>query len=141
MKKFLTLFFTFTILHIQIVNANEIHSESNKKEINNNIYTAKEIYNTFTTDEKSAIAKHREEIITVTGIATKVGPDVYTFPSIEISEEKNGNSRALCVLPYTDYLKLRKVKKGDEVIIKGIVKGYIEKYDLVLIKECQLIEK
>lgn len=140
MKKFLILFFTVTILYIQIVISSEIPLELNKKEVKSKVYAAKEIYDVFITNKKAAIEKYREEII-ITGIATKVGPDVYTFPSVEISEETNGISRILCVLPYTDYFKLRKVKSGDEVVIKGTVKGYLEKYDLVLIKECQLIEK
>lgn len=106
----------------------------------NNTIPAKELYNVFKNDSEGAETKYSNKRVTVTGIALKIGPDVYTFPSVEVSETKNGSARVLCVLPYSDYLKLRKVYKGDLVTISGIVRRYSEKYDLVVMKECQIIE-
>ncbi len=141
MKKSLILFIIIVVLSVQSAMASTISSSVNNEKVENNIYTVKEIYEAFKTDEIAAIAKYSEKTITLTGIAVKVGPDVYTFPSIEVSEVKNGNARALCVLPYSDYLKLRKVEKGQEVFITGTVRRYSEKYDLIVIKECQIVER
>ena len=57
--------------------------------------------------------------VNISGYAVKVGPDVYGLPSVELSEKKGGKTRILCVLPFTDYLKLRHVNKGDKVIMNG----------------------
>lgn len=141
MKKFLILFITIAVLSIQVTMASTISSSTNKEEVEDNVYTAKEIYDAFKTDEKAANTKYGEKTITITGIATKVGPDVYTFPSIEISEVKSGNARALCVLPYSDYFELRNVEKGQEIFITGTIRRYSEKYDLIVIKECKIVER
>ena len=77
--------------------------------------------------------------VNISGYAVKVGPDVYGLPSVELSETKGGKVRALCVLPFTDYLKLRHVSKGDKVIMKGEVRGYMDEYDMVLVKQSKIV--
>ena len=76
--------------------------------------------------------------VSISGYAVKVGPDVYGLPSVELSEKKGGKTRILCVLPFTDYLKLRHVSKGDKVTIKGEVRGYADEYDFVLVKQSKI---
>ena len=71
--------------------------------------------------------------------AVKVGPDVYGLPSVELSDTKGGRTRILCVLPFTDYLKLRHVSKGDKVTMKGEVRGYADEYDFVLVKQSKIV--
>ena len=73
--------------------------------------------------------------VNISGYAVKVGPDVYGLPSVEISESKDGRARTLCVLPFTDYLKLRHVHNGDKVMINGEVRGYVPQYDIILMKQ------
>ena len=73
--------------------------------------------------------------VNISGYAVKVGPDVYGLPSVEVSESKDGRARALCVLPFMDYLKLRHVHKGDKVVINGEVRGYVPEYDIILMKQ------
>ena len=77
--------------------------------------------------------------VSISGYAVKVGPDVYGLPSVELSEKKGGKTRILCVLPFTDYLKLRHVSKGDKVTIKGEVRGYADEYDFVLVKQSKIV--
>ena len=77
--------------------------------------------------------------VNISGYAVKVGPDVYGLPSVELSETKGGKVRALCVLPFTDYLKLRHVSKGDKVVMKGEVRGYMDEYDMVLVKQSKIV--
>ncbi len=104
------------------------------------IIPAQELYDTFKRDEAGATKKYGKQIITIKGYAVFVGPDVYALPSVELSEKKGGKSRILCVLPFSDYLKLRKVSKGDEVTLTGEVRGYYEKGDKVLLKQCEIVE-
>ena len=77
--------------------------------------------------------------VNISGYAVKVGPDVYGLPSVELSETKGGKTRILCVLPFTDYLKLRHVSKGDKVTLKGEVRGYADEYDFVLVKQSTIV--
>ena len=77
--------------------------------------------------------------VNISGYAVKVGPDVYGLPSVELSETKGGKVRALCVLPFTDYLKLRHVSKGDQVVMQGEVRGYADEYDFVLVKQSKIV--
>ena len=77
--------------------------------------------------------------VNITGYAVKVGPDVYGLPSVELSDTKGGKTRILCVLPFSDYLKLRHVSKGDKVTMKGEVRGYADEYDFVLVKQSKIV--
>lgn len=102
------------------------------------IITAKELYEAFKKDEAAAKEQYAGKIITIKGFVVYTGPDVYALPSVELSERKGGKSRILCVLPFSDYLRLRKVSKGDEVLISGEVRGFYEKGDQVLLKQCEI---
>ena len=77
--------------------------------------------------------------VNISGYAVKVGPDVYGLPSVELSDTKGGKTRILCVLPFSDYLKLRHVSKGDKVTMKGEVRGYADEYDFVLVKQSKIV--
>ena len=110
--------------------------------------TAVEVYNIMKEQGRGSIGKCKSENgksnnaapkVNISGYAVKVGPDVYGLPSVELSETKGGKVRTLCVLPFTDYLKLRHVSKGDKVIMKGEVRGYIDEYDIVLVKQSKIV--
>lgn len=74
------------------------------------------------------------------GIATKVGPDPYALPSIELAENSDAHSRVLCVLPLQNYLKLRHVHRGDEVVIEGNPIGYVAgNLNYVVVKRSKVI--
>ncbi len=78
--------------------------------------------------------------IQIHGIATKVGPDPYALPSVELAENKDAHSKVLCVLPLKDYLKLRHVHRGDDVIIEGNPIGYIAgNLNYVVVKRSKII--
>lgn len=121
------------------INTNKMNEIENKK-TQDSIIPAKEIYDAFKKDETATLKKYSGKRITIKGFAVFVGPDVYALPSVELSEKKDGKSRILCVLPFSDYFKLRKVSKGDEVIISGEVRDFYEKGDQVLLKQCEIIE-
>ena len=104
------------------------------------VMTAKALYDEFKTDAEAATRKYGGKMMTVTEFVVYTGPDVYALPSVELSERRGGKSRMLCVLPFSDYLKLRKVSKGDGVRIRGQVRGFYEKGDQVLLKQCEILE-
>ena len=119
--------------------------ESAKLKDNDN-KTVLEVYNI--TKEQGSIRKGKSENgksnnaaprVNISGYAVKVGPDVYGLPSVELSDTKGGKARALCVLPFSDYLKLRHVSKGDKVVMNGEVRGYIDEYDIVLVKQSKIV--
>ena len=110
--------------------------------------TAVEVYNIMKGQGRDSTGKGKSEKgksnnaapkVNISGYAVKVGPDAYGLPSVELSETKGGKARTLCVLPFTDYLKLRHVSKGDKVIMKGEVRGYTDKYDIVVVKQSKIV--
>ena len=110
--------------------------------------TAVEVYNIMKRQGGGSIGKGKSNKgksnnaapkVNISGYAVKVGPDVYGLPSVELSETKGGKARTLCVLPFTDYLKLRHVSKGDKVIMKGEVRGYSDEYDIVVVKQSKIV--
>lgn len=101
--------------------------------------TAIALYDAFRTDANAAKDKYGMKTLHISGIAVKVGPDVYGLPSVEVASKAGESCKALCVLPFLDYLKLRKVSKGDRVVIKGEVRGYTSEYDLVVVKQSEIV--
>ncbi len=97
---------------------------------------AKTLYDAF----KQGNGDQQTKTQRITGIATYVGPDVYALPSVELSESEGVPGRVLCVLPFGDYLKLRKVSKKDRVVMEGNVLGFSDEYDIVVVKQCKIIE-
>lgn len=78
--------------------------------------------------------------VLVRGIATKVGPDPYALPSVELAEGPDAHSRVLCVLPLKDYLKLRHIRRGDEVTIEGNPIGYVAgSLNYVVVKRSRIV--
>ena len=97
---------------------------------------AKALYDAFKQGKEEPFKKRMK----ISGIATYVGPDVYALPSVELSETKDVKGRVLCVLPFGDYLKLRKVSKKDHVVMEGNVLGFSDEYDIVVVKQCKIVE-
>ncbi len=111
-----------------------------KMELEEKQIGAKELCDTFVKDKAQAEKKYGKKVMKIAGFAVFVGPDVYGLPSVELSEKKGGKSRILCVLPFNDYLKLRRVSKGDEVIMEGEVRSLYDKDQTVVVKDCRIIE-
>ena len=71
-----------------------------KTKMETNKIEAKTLYDAF----KQGNGDQHKKKMTISGIATYVGPDVYALPSVELSETKDVSGRVLCVLPFSDYL-------------------------------------
>lgn len=67
--------------------------------------------------------KYGDGIITVKGVAVEVGPDMFGLPSATLSDSPEGTPYVLCVLPYSDYLKMAEIEKGKEVTMSGSPRG------------------
>lgn len=67
--------------------------------------------------------KYGDGFITVTGVAVEVGPDVFGLPSVTLSDAPGGTHHVLCVLPYSDYLKLGDIEKDKEITMSGSPRG------------------
>ena len=101
-----------------------------------NRISAKDLYDAY----KQGNGKAYEKRMEIEGVATFVGPDPYALPSVEVAESADATSCVLCVLPFSDYLKLRKVSKKDHVIMRGNVLGFADRYDYVVVKQCEIVE-
>lgn len=118
--------------------ATTIMNETIDINVEDSIITAKQLYDAFKKDKTAAKKQYAGKTITIKGFAVFVGPDVYAFPSVELAEKKGSKARILAVLPFSDYLKLRKVSKGNEVVMTGEVRGFYEKGDQILLKQCEI---
>ncbi len=105
-----------------------------------NMITAKALCDAFIENKVKAEREYGNRVMKISGFAVFVGPDVYALPSVELSETKGGKSRVLCVLPFSDYLKLRHVSKGDQVVMEGEVRSIYDKNQTIVVKECKIVE-
>ena len=125
-----------TIAVLAVVLMTTAASAQTKTKMETNKIEAKALYDAFKEGKEEPYKKKMQ----ISGIATYVGPDVYALPSVELSETKDASGRVLCVLPFSDYLQLRKVSKKDRVVMEGNVLGFADKYDIVVVKQCKIIE-
>lgn len=97
---------------------------------------SRELYNLFCNDFDNALKTYEDKRFEVTGIATKVGPDIHNKPSIEISNEVDGRCYTLCVFPSDKVYN--KVSIGDKIICKGNYLVMSNLYGIVM-KKCELV--
>lgn len=116
-----------------------INSFAQTKQKKMETISAVELHDAFRADADEATKKYGMKTMYITGVAVKVGPDVYGLPSVEVASKDGEKCKALCVLPFTDYLKLRKVSKHDQVVMQGEVRGLASEYDLVVVKQSKII--
>lgn len=97
-----------------------------------------DLYNEYKTKKQDGMSMGPR--IQVRGIATKVGPDPYALPSVELAEDKDAHSKVLCVLPLKDYLKLRHIHCGNEVTIEGNPIAYVAgSLNYVVVKRSKIV--
>ena len=131
--------FRITVLMLAVViGATAAMAQTKSKKMERTV-DAKTLWAAFSTNNDKAAKDYSGEW-EITGYASYVGPDPYALPSVEVTSVKDGKSQVMCVLPFGDYLKLRKVKKGDRVRIAGHPLGYYEKGDQVVTKQCRILE-
>ena len=127
---------TFAAILVMLLGYVNLYAQNNVKM---KTITATELYDAFRKNNKEASEMYHMKTMLICGVAVKVGPDVYGLPSVEVAGKFGDNCKALCVLPFTDYLKLRHVSKKDNVEIQGEIRGYSQEYDLVVVKQCKIV--
>lgn len=80
-------------------------------------FNAKILCDEFCTDLEKALAIYEDKRFEVTGIASKIGPDIHNKPSIEISDAVGGKCYALCIFPTDEFYN--GVSVGDRVIVRA----------------------
>lgn len=128
---------SFIVTAIALILSFSSMAQNTKKKMEQ--ISAVELYNAYTMDYSKATEQYGMKTMLITGVAVKIGPDVYGLPSVEVASKEGEKCKALCVLPFTDYLKLRKVSKRDSVVIQGEVRGYTGEYDLVVVKQSKIV--
>lgn len=98
---------------------------------------AKAVYEEFTEQYETAAEKYYEKRIEMTGIASKIGPDIHGKPSIELSDHADGRCYALYIFENDDFYS--KVKVGDTVVCRGNFLRAREPFGAVL-KKSELLE-
>lgn len=80
-------------------------------------FDVKALSGEFCADLNGALAIYEDKRFEVTGIATKIGPDIHNKPSIEMSDKLGGQCYTLCIFPSDDFYD--KVSVGDKVTVRA----------------------
>lgn len=80
-------------------------------------FDAKALSGEFCDDLNGALKIYEDKRFEVTGIASKIGPDIHNKPSIEISDKVGGQCYTLCIFPTDDFYD--KVSVGDRVTVRA----------------------
>lgn len=80
-------------------------------------FDVKALLDAFRADLRGALAVYEDKRFEVTGIAVKVGPDIHSKPSIELSDSLDGETCALTIFPTEDHYS--RVNVGDKVTVRA----------------------
>ena len=97
----------------------------------------KTVYDAFLTEYDAAKEQYLEKRIILTGVVSRIGPDIWDVPSLELSDSSDGRCYGLIVF-FTDEI-YEKVKVGDTVTVLGNLLSVREPYGPV-VKKCELME-
>ncbi|CAK7035183.1 MAG: hypothetical protein DELT_00532 [Desulfovibrio sp.] len=100
---------------------------------------AKALYRAFQEDRKGAEAIYSGKTVRVKGVVLYAGPDKYGLPSVDLSDTPGGGYYVICVLPFTDFLKLRGVEKGQEITMEGEYR-HLSDNGLVVVKQSKIVK-
>lgn len=78
-------------------------------------FDVKTLFDEFCDNSNEFFARYVDKRFCVTGIAKKVGPDIHSKPSIELSDTANGKTYALVIFPTDEHYG--KVQVGDTVTV------------------------
>lgn len=80
-------------------------------------FDVKALCDEFHLSSEDFYAKYVDKRFEVVGIAKKVGPDIHSKPSIELSDSVSGQTYALVIFPTDDHYSM--VKVGDKVVVRA----------------------
>ena len=100
---------------------------------------AKALYQAFQTDRDGTEQRYAGKTVRVKGIVLYAGPDKYGLPAVDLSDTPGGGYYVICVLPFTDFLKLRGIQKGQEITMEGEYR-HLADNGLVVVKQSKIIK-
>jgi len=100
------------------------------------VFTANDLLNAFETDESAANTKYLDKIIKVNGIIKDIENNDTGEISVILATD-NEMSSVICNFDPA-FKDIQKLKKGEEIVIKGLCSGYL--MDVVL-DRCVLAQK
>ncbi len=103
------------------------------------IVLVKKIADAFSFKLREAEHQYLNKTVTVSGIVTYIGPDMYGLPSVELSEDVGVATQVICVFAFANYLKLRKVTTLHQAVITGTVVGTFGENTIVM-NECRILQ-
>ncbi len=92
----------------------------------------KSVYEAFADDFAEAQKTYSLKRIELTGVVTRVGPDIHVKPSLELSNSETGRRYALIV--FNDDSVYRTVSVGDTVVCRGNLLGAMEPWGPIVKK-------
>ena len=93
-------------------------------------FEVKNLNDEFLADNDKFFETYVDKRFEVTGIASKIGPDIHNKPSIEISDSVGGKCYALCIFPGDDFYS--KVSVGDTVTVRANYLVMSNRFGLVM---------
>ncbi len=93
-------------------------------------FDAKTLRNEFCADLYGALAIYEDKRFEITGIASKIGPDIHNKPAIEISDVVGGQCYILCIFPTDDFYD--EVSVGDRVTVRANYLVMSNRYGVVM---------
>lgn len=93
-------------------------------------FDAKTLFAQFCENFNDALQLCRDKRFEVTGIASKIGPDIHGKPSIELSDRVGGQCYVLFVFASEDEYKT--VSQGDSIVCRGNYLGVTNEFGVVM---------
>lgn len=93
-------------------------------------FEAKALFVWFCEEFEEALSLCRDKRFAVTGIASKIGPDIHGKPSVELSDDVGGQSYVLFVFASeADYVG---ISEGDLITCRGNYLGVTNEFGVVM---------
>lgn len=94
------------------------------------------VYNAFIDDYDRAQTLYLEKRAELQGVINRIGPDIHSKPSIELTDRLGNRCYALFV--FADDAFARSVSEGDEVVLRGNLLNAREPFGLT-VKKCEIV--
>lgn len=127
----ITLFYLICAVFIPFPSQAQVSNRANALNVH-------DVWQAFQDNRIEAEESYLNKGIKVRGIVIDTGVSIYATPTVTLSMEEEGETRAICVLPRSDFNKLSAFKKGQDVVVMG--RGYAFGKNGLIIKECKEVE-
>ena len=137
MKKIIFLFLAAFLMSLPFARA-ETPADAPAKDETERI-TARDLWKAFQDDETKATNAHMGKTMLISGVVTGTKTSIYMTPNVLLSDAKDGEVYAICVLPRADFGKLSSFKPGEVVTLRGRIYRAPTDGKGTIIKECRRV--